>query len=133
MCRTLCLPPQKNTPLRKSLNQPLTTKMQQRRGYLRHTKVHIWNSINSKRNTIINEKQKVYLEYDTQFRHALSSIHDNLAKFAHGQCLYSVASRREFCQVASETFVETSILNCFSTRRLRVINEISRNKVVVPK
>jgi len=30
--------------------------------------------------------------------------------------LHSVASRPEFCQVASETFVETSILNCFSTR-----------------
>jgi len=41
--------------------------MQQRRGYLRHTKVRTWNSIISKKNTIINEKQEVYLDYGTQF------------------------------------------------------------------
>jgi hypothetical protein len=105
-----------NTPLRNFLNHPLPNIMQQRRGYLRHTKVRILNSINSQRYTIINDKQEVYLEYGTQFRHAWSSIHDNLTKLTHGQCLYSVASRPESCQVAFETFRGTSILNCVYAR-----------------
>ena len=75
---------------------------------LRHTKERIWNSI--------KEKQEVYLEYGTQFRHAISSIHDNLTKLTYGQYIYSVASKPEFCQAALENFLEISILNCVSTR-----------------
>jgi hypothetical protein len=82
-------------------------------------------------NTIINEKQEVYLEYGTQFRHALSTIHDNLTKFTHGQCLGSLAYRPESGQVNLETFVGTSIQTCVSTRTLIVIKAYYQSLIVI--